>query len=188
MIRHINQNCRYFPSTVNKSQKNLQGDKTRANSLSLVAVDQDDYLEACVEMVVIDELSFSFVEKKGFKGFCGRVCPLFDIPSRRKLCRAFLDMHGTQKKELKNTLKKLRVNLTTDTWTSVQNINYMVLTARFIDIDWKMHKRVINFAVIQNHQGATIGRLIESCLADWGIEKVICITVDNASANKSAME
>nr|XP_011463596.1 PREDICTED: zinc finger BED domain-containing protein RICESLEEPER 2-like [Fragaria vesca subsp. vesca] len=97
-------------------------------------------------------------------------------------------MHGTQKKELKNTLKKLRVNLTIDTWTSVQNINYMVLTAHFIDINWKMHKRVINFAVIQNHQGATIGRLIESCLADWGIEKVMCIIVDNASANKSAME
>ena len=76
----------------------------------------------------------------------------------------------------------------TDTWTSVQNTNYMVLTAHFIDYDWKMHKRVLNFCVIPNHQGNTIGDLIESCLLQWGIEKVLTITVDNASANKVAID
>ncbi|KAM5546439.1 zinc finger BED domain-containing protein RICESLEEPER 2-like, partial [Rosa sericea] len=188
MIRHINQNCRYYPPNVDKSQKNLAGDKSKGNRLTTVAYNQDDYLEACVEMIVIDELPFSFVEKKGFNRFCEKVCPLFDVPSRRKLCRAFLGKYDTSKKELKKILKQYRLNLTTDTWTSVQNVNYMVLTAHFIDIDWKMHKRVISFCVIQNHQGSTIGKLIESCLEQWGIEKVMCITVDNASANKSALE
>lgn len=97
-------------------------------------------------------------------------------------------MYGTYKTELKSTLKKYKICLTTDTWTSIQNINYMVLTAHFIDIDWKMHKRVISFCVIQNHQGATIGKAIEDCLLKWEIEKVLTITVDNASANKSALE
>ncbi|XP_061993955.1 zinc finger BED domain-containing protein RICESLEEPER 2-like [Rosa rugosa] len=188
MIRHINQKCRYYPPNMDKSQKNLVGDKLKGNKLTIVPYNQDDYLEACVEMIVIDELPFSFVEKIGFNRFCIKVCPLFDVPSRRKLCRIFLSMYDTSKKDLKKTLRKYRLSLTTDTWTSVQNVNYMVLTAHFIDIDWKMHKRVINFCVIQNHQGATIGKLIESCLAQWGIEKVMCLTVDNASANKSALE
>ncbi|XP_061999218.1 zinc finger BED domain-containing protein RICESLEEPER 2-like [Rosa rugosa] len=188
MIRHINMNCRYYPPNMDKSQKNLVGDKFKGNRLTTVTYSQDDYLEACVEMVVIDELPFSFVEKKGFNRFCVKVCPLFDVPSRRKLCRTFLSMYDTSKKDLRKTLRKYRLSLTTDTWTSVQNVNYMVLTAHFIDIDWKMHKRVINFCVTQNHQGSSIGKLIESCLVHWGIEKIMCITVDNASVNKSALE
>ncbi|XP_062005944.1 zinc finger BED domain-containing protein RICESLEEPER 2-like [Rosa rugosa] len=188
MIRHINQFCRYYPPNISKTQRVLVGDKSQGNKLTAVAYDQDDYLEACVEMIVIDELPFTFVEKKGFNRFCTRVCPLFKVPSRRKLVTNFLRMYDAQKKELIKILKAYRVCLTTDTWTSVQNINYMVLTAHFVDVDWKMHKRVINFCVIQNHQGATIGRLIESCLLQWEIERVLTITVDNASANKSALQ
>ncbi|KAF7839307.1 zinc finger BED domain-containing protein RICESLEEPER 2-like [Senna tora] len=64
-----------------------------------------------------------------------------------------------------------------------QNMNYLVLTAHFIDIDWKLHKRTLNFCPIENHRGETIGKAIESCLIEWGIEKVFTITVDNASSN-----
>jgi hypothetical protein len=97
-------------------------------------------------------------------------------------------MYDKHKKDLMKSLKNHRLCLTTDTWTSVQNINYMVLTAHFIDSDWKMHKLILNFCAIPNHQGPTIGRLIESCLLIWEIEKVLTITVDNAAANKTALE
>ena len=66
--------------------------------------------------------------------------------------------------------------------------NYMVITAHFIDMDWVLHKRILGFCVIPNHKGETIGKLIETCLLDWGIERVCTITVDNASENKSAVE
>ncbi|CAL2267302.1 unnamed protein product [Prunus armeniaca] len=36
--------------------------------------------------------------------------------------------------------------------------------------------------------GEAIGRLIEKCLADWGIENVFSITVDNASANDGVVK
>ncbi|PRQ26489.1 putative ribonuclease H-like domain-containing protein [Rosa chinensis] len=80
-----------------------------------------------------------------------------------------------------------RVSLTTDSWTSIQNINYMVLTAHFIDLNWKLHKRILNFCVIPNHKGKTIGKLVES-LIKWGIEKVFCIVVDNACPNEVALD
>ncbi|KAM2246368.1 hypothetical protein ACFXTI_007190 [Malus domestica] len=64
----------------------------------------------------------------------------------------------------------------------------MVLTAHFIDDEWNMHKRIINFCLIANHSGATIAKLIETCLLEWGIDKVLTITVDNASANKVALD
>lgn len=78
--------------------------------------------------------------------------------------------------------------LTAYCWTSIQNISYMVLTAHFIDCDWKLHKRILNFCTIPNHKGDTTGKLIEECLIEWGIENVFTITLDNASANDKAID
>ena len=80
-----------------------------------------------------------------------------------------------------------RVSLTTDIWTSIQNINYMVITGHFIDSDWQLHRRILSFCPINNHKGDSIGRLIESCLQHWGIERIFTVTVDNASANAVAI-
>ena len=63
----------------------------------------------------------------------------------------------------------------------------MCFTAHSIDQDWKLHKRILNFCQVPNHKGSTIGRIIESCLLDWGIEHVLAITVDNASSNDLAI-
>ena len=45
----------------------------------------------------------------------------------------------------------------------------------------------MNFCQVPNHKGSTIGRVIESCLLDWGIEHVLVITVDNASSDDLAI-
>ncbi|XP_048433048.1 zinc finger BED domain-containing protein RICESLEEPER 2-like [Pyrus x bretschneideri] len=74
-----------------------------------------------------------------------------------------------------------------DTWTSIQQTNYTVLTAHFIDDDWMLHKKILNFCVILNHKGESIAQLLEECLVEWGIEKVLTIMVDNASANDSSL-
>ncbi|KAL0537694.1 hypothetical protein IC582_026679 [Cucumis melo] len=62
----------------------------------------------------------------------------------------------------------------------------MVLTTHFIDSDWKLHKRILSFSPIENHKGDTIRKTIEKNLKDWGIERVMTLTVDNASLNDTA--
>ena len=64
----------------------------------------------------------------------------------------------------------------------------MVVTAHFIDEDWVMHKRIINFKSLDSHKGEDIGRTLLTCLQEWGINNVMTITVDNASANDKAIE
>ncbi|XP_025661395.1 zinc finger BED domain-containing protein RICESLEEPER 2-like [Arachis hypogaea] len=63
----------------------------------------------------------------------------------------------------------------------------MSLTAHFVDDEWKLQKRILNFCLIENHKGETIGREIETCLREWGIEKVFTITLDNAFSNDGAI-
>ncbi|KAH9648097.1 Dimer Tnp hAT domain-containing protein [Citrus sinensis] len=52
---------------------------------------------------------------------------------------------------------KQRVSLTTDLWTSVQNMSYMVIIAHFIDSYWCLNMRIISFSAIEDHRGKLIG-------------------------------
>jgi len=78
--------------------------------------------------------------------------------------------------------------LTTDTWTSVQNMNYMCITGHFIDPSWKYQKRILAFRQVSDHNGLTIARELEQCLEEWGIRGILTISLDNASANETAVD
>lgn len=147
--------------------------------------DQEVSRRSLVEMLIIDELSFSFVEKEGFKKFMRKTQPLFRIPSRRTLIRDCYAIFGEEKQNLIKFFKETspRVCLTTDTWTSLQRINYMCLTVHFIDSDWILHKWILNFQVVSSHKGSEMARCVSKCLLDWKLDKIFIITVDNASSN-----
>ena len=83
-----------------------------------------------------------------------------------------------------------RVCLTSDFWTSVQNLGYMVVTAHYINADFKLKKKIINFKKVKYpHIGIAIEEALVSCLTEWGIrDKVFTLTVDNASNNNRACE
>lgn len=80
------------------------------------------------------------------------------------------------------------VCITIDTWTSLQKLNYMCITAHYVDKDWNLHKKIINFCLVDSHKGEEMGRQIDGCLREWGIARVLAITVDNASANETCID
>jgi len=55
----------------------------------------------------------------------------------------------------------------------------MSLTAHFIDNDWMLQKKVINFCQVKIHTGKNLARMVESLLK---------LTVDNATSNDKAIE
>ncbi|KAG5253278.1 zinc finger BED domain-containing protein [Salix suchowensis] len=134
-------------------------------------------------MIIIDELPFNFVEGRGFRLFFRTIQPRFDSPSRFTVVKDCLKIYVDEKEKLKIALRGQRLCLITDTWTSIQNINYMSLTAHWIDSEWKLHKRILNFCQVSNHTGEIIGQVIENCLLEWGIDKLLTVTVDNTSSN-----
>ena len=140
--------------------------------------------KALAEMIILDELSFRFVEGLGFRKFMSIAQPMFHpIPCRTTMAKACFRVFLDEKQKLKEALREQRVCLTTDTWTSIQNLNYMCLTAHFIDSDWKIYKRILSFRLVENHKAETLGKAVEMCLLNWGIDKILTITVDNAASN-----
>ncbi|XP_016191851.1 zinc finger BED domain-containing protein RICESLEEPER 2-like [Arachis ipaensis] len=145
----------------------------------------EDCRKAMAEFIILDEHPFKVVEGIGFHKIINRFEPRFTVPSKMIMSGDCFHLYLDEKKKLKAWLANscARVCLTSDCWTSNQNLSYMSLTAHFVDDEWKLQKRILNFCLIENHKGETIGREIETCLREWEIEKVFTITLDNASSN-----
>ncbi|KAM1108944.1 hypothetical protein ACFX15_008069 [Malus domestica] len=113
--------------------------------------------------------------------------PEFDVPSSVTLTRDADQLYLDQKKQLKSLLieNSQRVCLTTQTWTSMQQIDYMALKVHFIDSDWKLHRKMLNFCQVPDDNEETVGEIIASCLVDWGIERVLTVSID--TVNDAAM-
>ena len=125
-------------------------------------------------MIIVDELPFRFVEHGGFIDFMAEIEPRFEVPSRGTVARDCLKVYIREKESLiKVLMAGQRMCLTIDTWTSIQNLNYFCLTAHYIDVVWVYHKKILNFCLVPDHKGETIGRVVESCLLQWGIDHIL---------------
>ncbi|XP_028787200.1 zinc finger BED domain-containing protein RICESLEEPER 1-like [Neltuma alba] len=185
--RHF-EKCPKNPNKASKSQTMLTAMSSQS-SQSYRLFNQERCRKALARFIIKDELPFRVLEGEGLKELLQEFEPRFQIPSRWTIARDCYQLYLEEAKRLKRYFKrsKCRVSLTTDCWTSIQNSNYMCLTAHWIDENWTLQKRILNFCVIENHKGDTIGKQIEDCLFSWGIEKVFTITVDNASSNDTAI-
>ncbi|KAG8633913.1 hypothetical protein MANES_18G145766v8 [Manihot esculenta] len=155
------------------------GGGTQIGTLSSWHFDQNVSRQKLAKMIIVDELPFMFVEGEGFREWVEYTQPRFRIPSRWTVSRDCYDLYLEERKKLKIFFQKTsqRVCITTDTWTSLQRINYM----------YTLQKKIINFCLITSHKGDDIGMAIESCLLNWGNKRVFTVTVDNASSNDVAI-
>lgn len=170
---------------------NFQHKKDGHEGLELVATTftVEAARNALVKIIIIDELSFSFVEGVGFKRFCNIMQPKFkNIPSHFTTARDVVKIFNIEREKLRNLIQCRRVCFTMDTWTSIQNLNYLCLTAHFVGDDWKLHKRILNFCQVEDNKVETLSRKIEQCLIEWNIGSVFTLTVDNASSNSTTIK
>jgi hypothetical protein len=186
--RHFNV-CKRNPHKNNKDPKQGTLQAIQGEGITTWKYDPEAIRQAFVEMVIEDEMPFVQGEKTGFKKFMKVVVPRWNPPSRRTCTRDTVRTYFQEKAKLKLFLENNceRVSLTTDGWTSQQQDSFMAVTAHFIDNNWQFHRKVISFFKVKGHKGDDIGKNMHRCLLEWGLEKVMCVTVDNASSNDSGV-
>ncbi|XP_038975353.1 zinc finger BED domain-containing protein RICESLEEPER 2-like [Phoenix dactylifera] len=74
-----------------------------------------------------------------------------------------------------------RVSLTIGLWTTSQTLGYVCLTGQFIDSDWRLHRRMLNFMMVSSpHSENALSEAIGVSLSDWSMKsKLFTITLDN---------
>ncbi|XP_077222101.1 zinc finger BED domain-containing protein RICESLEEPER 2-like [Tasmannia lanceolata] len=129
------------------------------------------------------------VEHPGFIKFAKNRQPLFKMVSRNTIKSDCLAIYKKEKEKLSTVFETIpgRISLTTDMWISNQTLGYICLTAHFVDHDWVLTKRIINFAVEPSpHTAINLCDTIYRQLLEWKINgKISTMTVDNLTTNDS---
>ncbi|XP_077248520.1 zinc finger BED domain-containing protein RICESLEEPER 2-like [Tasmannia lanceolata] len=149
-------------------------------------LDQDHIRQELAKMLILHQYPFHMVEDIGFVKFVETLQPQFKMVTYNTIMGDCLAIFQKEKQNFIEFLNKMpgKISLTSNTWTFNQNLGYICLTAHFIDDDWKLHKRILNFKIftvapsIQLEDVLTHSILM--CVLDWNImKKLFTITLDN---------
>jgi hypothetical protein len=147
--------------------------------------------EIICKLIIVHDMPFRLVEYKWFNILMKALNRGYKKMSRNTIRNECMKLYESEKDILKKYFKNVKkISLTCDLWTSNQTICYMSLVAHYIDADWNMHCRIINFIELEPpHSGVVISNALYDCLAEWKIEdKVASITFDNAASNDLAVK
>lgn len=142
--------------------------------------------------VIKHDLAFSLVEYSGFRTYIKYLNPDAPSISRNTLVSDITKMYVCEKEKLKQILAGIRnrICLTSDCWTACTSEGYICLTAHFVDRDWKLKSKLLNFTHMPPpHSGVELARKLFGFLKEWGIEKkIFSLTLDNASSNDNMQD
>ncbi|XP_023731712.3 putative AC transposase [Lactuca sativa] len=185
-------NCKQNPEKL-KNQQTLQFKKepTGEGSVSTWKHDDKRIKKAMLNLFVVGGLPFKFVENEVFIEYTNALNGKVVVPCRTTISKKVSLYYQEERNKLVTFLCNPlnTVHLTTDCWTSPsKRVHYIVITAHFIDDNWEMHKRIINFKELDSQRGEDIRKEVLKCIQGWGIKNVMTCTVDNASSNDKAIE
>ncbi|XP_060183253.1 zinc finger BED domain-containing protein RICESLEEPER 2-like [Lycium barbarum] len=152
-------------------------------------IDQLVSREMFAEAIIKHDLPYSFVEYDGIRAWANYASPELIMPSRNTSVVDVQKVYFKEKEKLRQVLAKIpnRVCLTSDCWTAGTSEGYLCLTASYVDDNWKLVSKILNFCrMIPPHTGVELAATIYDCLKEWDIDKkVFSITLDNATNNDS---
>ncbi|XP_062099771.1 zinc finger BED domain-containing protein RICESLEEPER 2-like [Humulus lupulus] len=154
--------------------------------------DPNHFRELMTRAIILHDLPFSFVEYEGVRATYEYLYPGITLVTRNTAKADVVKMHALEKARIKSMLNNnsSRICLTSDLWTSIVTDGYITITAHFIDKDWVLQKRILNFCFIPPpHSGVAICSTMFELLCEWGIEKkLFALTLDNASSNNVTVD
>lgn len=145
--------------------------------------DQDRSCLDLAKMIIMQEYPLHMVEHTAFKAFIQGLQPQFKMPDHEAIEKEILGIYKKEKQSLTQLFGTIpgRVCLSIGLWTTSQTLGYVSVTGHFIDNDWKLHSRVLNFSMVSSpHSENALSDVIGLCLSDWNIKsKLFTITLDN---------
>ncbi|GJZ14486.1 zinc finger BED domain-containing protein DAYSLEEPER [Tanacetum coccineum] len=182
-----------------KAQQNHNseaGQTSMARDGSVFRYDPDYLREQFAGLVIQRALPFNhFDHEQTTRVFQNTMQPRYTHVSRSTLKRDAMKLWLAAKQEIIDSFGNINacVNLTTDVWSTPHGVpdSYMCVTAHWIEPGtWQMMKRVISFEEFPSpHTGGALFKMLTKVLTNFNLEdKVMSITLDNASNNTSAMD
>jgi len=180
LSRHVNV-CRSIPNIdmdMNLYQEGKFGTRR---------INQKIHRKLLARAIIKHSLPYNFVEYEGIREWIKYINPNVDMKCRNTTVLDVEKEYMEEMDKVKQSMSRIpnRICLTSDVWTAVTSEGYICLTAHFVDENWKLTSKILNFCRMKPpHTGVELESVVFDCLKQWGIEKkIFSITLDNASAN-----
>lgn len=159
--------------------------KDEVISLANSRFDQERSRLDLARMIILHGYPLAMVEHVGFKVFVKNLQPMFEVAPNSVIELSCMEIYGKEKRRVYDMLSKLhgRINLTVEMWSSTENAEYLCLTAHYIDEDWRLQKKILNFVTLDSsHTEDMLSEVIMRCLIEWDIDcKLFALTFDDCS-------
>lgn len=143
-----------------------------------------------LKMICKEYHPFSLLEDLEFKKFVNMLCPNYNLPSRKTLTNSLMpSLYNELFDKIKNDLAGAKaVCLTSDGWTSINNVSFYALTAHFIDDKTQLKSYLLECSQFEErHTAENISNWVKAVTTKYNIHfKITAIITDNASNMKSA--
>ncbi|TXG49569.1 hypothetical protein EZV62_025444 [Acer yangbiense] len=151
--------------------------------------DPQVFQELVTAAIIMHDLPLRFFEWSHIRKMIEFVSDDVNLVSKETTEMDVLKVHRREKEGVKTTLEEAygRVCLTAEWWTAMNTDNYMCVTAHFLDKNWVLQKRMLDFCWMPTpHDVVSLTNKFNTLLWEWGIDKKLCsLTLDNALSDKS---
>ncbi|XP_064955920.1 zinc finger BED domain-containing protein RICESLEEPER 2-like [Musa acuminata AAA Group] len=166
----------------------LDPPKRRYRSSGFSSVfDQDQSYVNLAKMIIVHEYPHDMVEHPAFVAFVHSLQPLFRMVDVNTIEGEVLSLYQKEKQNLIQVFGTMpgRISLTIGLWTTSQTLGYICLCGQFIDSEWKLHRRMLNFMMVSSpHSENALSEAISVSLSDWNMKsRLFTITLDNTCSS-----
>lgn len=145
--------------------------------------DQDNCNENLAKLIILHELPLHMVEHLSFMAFTQSLQPRFRMQTCEAIEAEIMAVYQKERHYLLQVFGTMlgRISLTIGLWTTSQTLGYVCLNGQFIDSDWKLHRRMLNFMMVSSpHSENALSEVIGISLSEWNLkDKLFTITLDN---------
>lgn len=134
----------------------------------------------------MDLQPFSIVEDAAFRKFVRALNAAYELPNRKTISNSLIPaLYEECKNRVMESMKDiLKISLTTDCWTSINNDSFMAVTVHFIDRKFQMKSILLECAILYGgHTSDNLASELERIVKYWGLDKKIVAAVSDNAAN-----
>ncbi|KAL0320582.1 UNVERIFIED_CONTAM: Zinc finger BED domain-containing protein RICESLEEPER 1 [Sesamum radiatum] len=176
------------PIPLKFDQELKKEEPTQTINLGSVKFDQERSRLDLARMIMLHGYPLAMVDHVGFKVFVKNLQPMFEVNNNGAIELDCMAIYSKEKQKVYEAIHHLhgRINLAVDMWGSPESSEYICLTANYIDEDWRLQKKMLNFISLDpSHTDDILSEVIIKSLTDWAIDrKLFSMTFDHCSAHE----
>ncbi|KAK9713593.1 hypothetical protein RND81_06G037900 [Saponaria officinalis] len=181
---HLKRHIQRCPGLASAGQSTLDDFVTRPNTQE--SYNYEECSNELSRMIIQTETPFLFSEHPAFNKYVKKNQSQHKETSRKVVKSKAMAQYCNNKQELISDFANntCRFNITADGWDSGTDYSYVCITAHWIDRDWVLQKRIIEFAKLEfPHNATNYHNIIMNGINEYGLRsKILSVTFDNATS------